>query len=75
MCVEFYEVSNYVYLPTPPLPPSSINLQHLNLKTEADRRKTYETWRVPFMDANQLADAGFYSTNQSDVVLCAFCGV
>ena len=28
-----------------------------------------------FMDANQLAAAGFYFTNKSDVVRCAFCGV
>jgi hypothetical protein len=56
-------------------PPSIINLQHLNFKTETNRRKTYETWRIPFMDGNQLAAAGFYFTNQSDVVRCAFCGV
>jgi len=51
-----------------------INLKPLNLKSEADRRKTYETWRLPFMDANQLAAAGFYFTNQSDIVRCVFCG-
>jgi len=27
------------------------------------------------MDANELAAAGFYFTNWSDVVRCAFCGV
>ena len=59
----------------PPLPPSSTDLQHLNLKTEAGRRKTYETWCVPFVDTNQLAAAGFYFINQSDVVRCTFCGV
>jgi len=54
---------------------ASINRKHLKLKSEADRRKTYETWSVPFMDANQLAAAGFYFTNLSDVVRCVFCGV
>jgi len=62
---------NIVYVPLPP----SINPKHLNLKSEVDRRKTYETWCVPFMDANQLAAAGFYFTNQSDIVRCVFCGV
>ena len=38
----------------------------------SDRRKT---WCVPFMDVNQLAAAGFYFTDWSDVVRCAFCGV
>ena len=27
------------------------------------------------MDANQLAAAGFYFTDQSDIVRCVFCGV
>ena len=36
MGVECYEVSNYVYVPPSP---SSINLQHLNFRNEADRRK------------------------------------
>jgi len=40
------------------------------LESEVDRRKTCETWRVPFMDANQLAAAGFYFTNQSYIVRC-----
>jgi len=45
------------------------------LKIEVDNRKTYETWRVPFTDANQLAAAGFYFTHLSVVVRCVFCGV
>ena len=28
---------------------------------------------MPYIDANQLAAAGFYYTNWSDVVCCAFC--
>jgi len=75
MCVEYNTVSDFIYLPPPLPPPSSINIHHLNLKSEADRRKTYETWIVPFMEENQLATAGFYNTNWSDVVRCAFCGV
>ena len=45
------------------------------MKREVDRRKTYETWRVPLMDANQLAAVEFYFTNESDIVRCVFCGV
>ena len=69
MCVECNSSDDFVYVPLA----SSINLKHLNLKTEADRRKRYETWRITFMDANQLAAAGFYFTNQSDIVRCVFC--
>jgi hypothetical protein len=38
-----------------------MNLQPLNLKSEVDRRKTFKYWRLPFMDVNQLAAAGFFS--------------
>ena len=66
-------------MPPPPAPPPQQHrkrvLQRLNLKSEADRRKTYEGWPVPFMDINHLSAAGFYFTNQADVVRCAFCGV
>jgi len=68
MCVECNSIDEFVYVPLPP----NINLKHVNLKSEVDRRKSYETWRVPFMDANQLAAAGFYFTNQSDIVRCVF---
>jgi len=71
MCVQCDWSDDFVYAPLPPC----INLKHLNLKSEADRRKIYETWRVPFMDVNQLSAAGFYFTNQSDIVRCDFCGV
>ena len=63
MCVEVKEASELIYLPPPPLPPSSVNLHELNLKSEADRRKTFKTWCVPFIDATQLAAAGFYFPN------------
>jgi len=71
MYVECNSGEIFVYVPLP----TSVNLKHLNLKSEIDRRKTNETWCVPFMDANQLAAAGFYFTNQSDIVRCVFCGV
>ena len=45
------------------------------MKKESDRRKTYETWPVSFMDPHRLSAAGFYYTDQNDVVRCAFCGV
>jgi len=44
------------------------------MKSEADRPKTFEKWPVAFIDKNNLAAAGFYFTNSSDVVCCAFCG-
>lgn len=47
----------------------------MNMKIEADRRRTYENWRVTFMDPNLLSAAGFYYTKIADVVRCAFCGV
>ncbi|GLH01933.1 Apoptosis 1 inhibitor [Gryllus bimaculatus] len=46
-----------------------------NLKSEADRYKTFERWPVPFMDAHKLAAAGFYYINRDDLVKCVFCGV
>ena len=52
----------------------SKDLQHLNMKSEADRREIFQKWPVGFIDKNHLAAAGFYYTNQSDVVCCAFCG-
>ena len=71
VCVECNSSDDIVYVPLPP----NINLKHLNLKSEADRRKIYETWRVPFMDANQPATAEFYFPNQSNIVRCVSCGV
>jgi len=59
----------------PPLPSPPPNLQNLNLKSEVDRRKTFKYWRVPFMDVNQMAAAGFFFTNRGDVFRCTFCGV
>jgi E3 ubiquitin-protein ligase XIAP len=62
-------------LPPHPQRPNYKSMQTLNMKSEADRRKTYKEWHVPFMDKNHLAAAGFYFTNCGDVVRCAFCGV
>ena len=68
-----------VYQPTPltPVPQQypSKDMQHLNMKSEADRRQTFEEWPVAFIDKNNLADAWFYYTDHSDVVCCAFCVV
>jgi len=71
MCLECNSSEEFFSVPLPP----SINLKHLNFEREVDRPKIYEIWRVPFVDANQLAAAGFYFTNQSDIVRCVFCGV
>jgi E3 ubiquitin-protein ligase XIAP len=57
------------------LPHSSIIQRPLNLKREADRRKTFTHWSVPFMDIYELPSAGFFYTNLGDVVRCAFCDV
>jgi len=48
-------------------------MQHLSMKNVADRRLTFEKWPVAFIDKNNLAEAGFYYTNHSDVGCCAFC--
>jgi len=63
VCTEFKSTSKLVYKPPPPPPPSSINPQPLNFKSEVNRRKTLKYWRVPFMDVNQLAAAGFFFTS------------
>ena len=61
--------------PSHPQQPNCKSMQTLNMKSEADRRKTYKDWYVSFMDKNYLAAAGFYFTNCGDVVRCAFCEV
>jgi len=43
------------------------------MKSETDRRQTFEKWPVAFIGKNQLASAGFYYPNLSDIVCCAFC--
>ena len=49
------------------------DLQHLNMKTEADRHLTFEKWPVAFIHKNNLTAAAFYYTYHCDVVCCAFC--
>jgi hypothetical protein len=75
MCVECYVFSNQIYVCAPPLPPSGINLQNFKLKLRLIVEKTNETWCLLFMEANQLAAAGFYFIKQSDVVRSDFCVV
>ena len=43
------------------------------MKNEAYRRLKFEKWPVAFIDKNNLAEAGFYYTDHSDVVCCAVC--
>jgi hypothetical protein len=45
------------------------------MKKEADRRETFKTWSVVYIDSNHLAAIGFYFTKCRDVVRCAFCSV
>jgi hypothetical protein len=73
MCLDVNCVSELVYLPPPPLPHTYAHIHHLNISTEADRRKTFEHWSVQFMDPNEKAAGGFYFRNRGDVVCCAFC--
>jgi hypothetical protein len=61
--------------PPPAQQPGNRNMQKLNMKSEADRRRTYEKWQVPFRDKNHLSAAGFYFPPRGDVVRGAFCGV
>ena len=48
-------------------------MQNFNMISEADRRLTFEKWSVAFIDMNNVPEAGFYFTDHSDVVCCAFC--
>jgi hypothetical protein len=77
MCLEFICVGELIYLPPPPLPEAHTyaHIHNLNIRSEADRRKTFAKWSVSFMDPNQMAAAGFYFTNRRDIVCCAFCAV
>ena len=43
------------------------------MKSEADRCLTFEKWPVAFIHKNNQAEAGYYYTDHSDVVCCAFC--
>lgn len=61
--------------PQQPQRSNNKNWHPLNMKRESDRRKTYESWPITFMDPHRLSAAGFYYTDQNDVVRCAFCGV
>ena len=43
------------------------------MKSDADCSLKFEKWPVAFIDMNNLGAAGFYYTDHSDVVCCAFC--
>jgi len=78
MCSYINSTGGLVYIPQPPPPSEGTirkDLQHLNMKSESDRRQTFEEWQMTFMDKNHLAAAWFYYTNWSDVVYGSFCGV
>jgi hypothetical protein len=59
------------------LPPSQNNiyLHHLNIKSEVDHRKIFESCHLPFLDVKQLAVAEFFFTNFGDVDCFALCGL
>jgi E3 ubiquitin-protein ligase XIAP len=54
---------------------SASPLLYYNMKKEADRLRTYDSWPVSFMDKNYMAAAGFYFVGSEDRVRCPFCGV
>jgi hypothetical protein len=55
---------------------SGLNMvQDADMKSEIERLTTYENWPLYIMDTKEQSAAGFYFTNQGDVVCCAFCGV
>jgi len=70
MCSYINSTSGLAYIRPPPLRERCINrdLQNYNMKSEALRRQTFEQWQVVFKDKNQLAAAGLYCTECSDVV-------
>ena len=72
MCSPINSVTELVCPTTSTESPSPGNL---NMKKEADRRETFQTWSVDFIDRNHLAAIGFYFTEFRDVVRCAFCAV
>lgn len=51
------------------------HLAGLNLYSESDRLRTFTNWKVPFINACDLAAAGFYYTNRGDVVRCPYCDI
>lgn len=51
------------------------HLVGLDLYSESDRLRTFENWTVPFVNACDLASAGFYYTNRADSVKCPFCDI
>jgi len=59
--VEFKSASELLYVDPPPPPHISRNLHNLNMKSEAESRKTYETWRMPFTGSINLQLLGFRS--------------
>lgn len=46
-----------------------------DLNVEANRLKTFDSWRVSFINKHQLALLGFYYYGPGDMVKCNFCGV
>ncbi|XP_022192307.2 death-associated inhibitor of apoptosis 1-like [Nilaparvata lugens] len=59
---------------------TNLNLNHnlgevINLKREIERLNTFKDWRVPFLSATQMAEAGFYFTKRGDIVRCVFCDI
>lgn len=52
-----------------------VNKPPTDLNVEVNRLKTFDNWRVAFIDKHQLALLGFYYYGPTDMVKCFFCGV
>ena len=62
-----------VYEPPPPQQYIRKHMQHLHMKSEADRCLSFEKLPVAFIEKNNPVALGFYYTDHRDVVCCAFC--
>jgi hypothetical protein len=72
MCEYLKCANDLTYIPLQQQPFGCPHIHPLNIKSEVDRRKTFKNWRVPYMDVNKLAAAGFFYTTIGDVVRRAF---
>jgi hypothetical protein len=54
---------------------SASPLLYYNMKKEADRLRTSDSFPVSFVNKNDMAAAGFYFIGSEDMVRCPFCGV
>lgn len=54
---------------------SFVNRMNDKYHREDERLKTFETWPLPWLDKNVLAQTGMFYTNEDDKCKCYFCEV